>query len=197
MTDALTFRLALSGIALFVAAAAIGPWHSHPNYSSVVHSLSELAGQNMPGAWVMQAGFIAFGAAVALAAMLQLRGRPASSAALIVFGLAMIAAAIWSHLPIDPALGGSAAEDDIHTIAASTMGAAFVIAAALGLMRRRFATSNFLGWLALGAAILFPVAMAALPDFAGVFQRIMFGISFVWILREMGPQRGAAARRRV
>jgi hypothetical protein len=36
----------------------------------------------------------------------------------------MIAAAVWSHLPINQGLGGSTTEDDLYSIAASGMGVA-------------------------------------------------------------------------
>lgn len=169
-----------AGIAAFVAAAAIAPLYSHPDYSSIRHSTSELAGQAMPHAWIMRAGFIGFGGGTALSALLRWRAMPAVAATMLLFGLAMLAAAVWSHLPIDPALGGNRAEDDRHSVAASVMGAAFVAAAALHLWRTRGGQA-WLDGMALAAGTLLPLAMLALPDWDGALQRLMFGISFVWI----------------
>lgn len=171
-----------AGIAAFVAAAAIAPWFSHPGYSSISHTTSELAGQNMPRAWIMRLGFTGFGAGTALAALMGWRRQPAVAAALLLFGLCMIAAAIWSHLPIDPALGGSRQEDDWHSVAASAMGAAFAAATALHLWQTRGAT-RWLDGTALAASVVLPLGMAALPQLDGALQRLMFAISFVWIWR--------------
>jgi Protein of unknown function (DUF998) len=173
-------RLVAAGIGAFVTAAAVAPWLSHPDYSSVAHTTSELAGQNMPNAWIMRAGFIGFGGGTALAALWRRRSMPAVAAALLLFGLCMVAAAIWSHLPIDPALGGNHDEDSAHSVAASAMGAAFAAAVALHWWQTRGA-QRWLDAIALAAATLLPMAMLALPAVDGALQRLMFAISFVWI----------------
>jgi hypothetical protein len=173
-------RLVAAGIGAFVVAAAVAPWLSHPDYSSIAHTTSELAGQNMPHAWIMRAGFTGFGSGTALAALWRWRDGPTVALALLLFGLCMVAAAIWSHLPIDPALGGNRAEDDAHSVAASAMGAAFAAAVVLHLWQTRGA-QRWLDTIALAAATLLPLAMLALPAVDGALQRLMFGISFIWI----------------
>jgi len=70
--------LAIAGIAIFVIAAAIAPAFSHPAYSSVSHSLSELAGQAMPYAWIMRGGFVAFGLSMVAASLMRLSTNPLS-----------------------------------------------------------------------------------------------------------------------
>ncbi len=175
----------LAGIAAFVLATIVGPFLSHPDYRSVSHSVSELAGQNMPNAWIMRAGFVAFGAAVVVATLLHWRSGPAVSIAVVIFGLAMIAAAIWSHLPIDLALGGSKAEDDRHSIAATVMGAAFAAACAAKAWLGGRDDIDWLSILGLVAAIGLPLLMLGIPMIAGAAQRVMFGISFVWLVRSV------------
>jgi hypothetical membrane protein len=69
--------IALAGIISFIVAAVIGPFLSHPDYSSITHSVSELAGQNMPNAWIMRTGFVAYGTATILAALMRLTATPA------------------------------------------------------------------------------------------------------------------------
>lgn len=80
-------RLLLCGIGVFVLAALTGPSLSHLDYSSLSHTTSELAGQNMPNAWIMRTGFIGYGLAVVAAAALTFRSAPDISVALITFGL--------------------------------------------------------------------------------------------------------------
>jgi Protein of unknown function (DUF998) len=175
----------LMGVGLFVLAALAGPFFSHPDYSSISHTTSELAGQNMPGAWIMRTGFIGFGAGTLAASALVFRRIPDVAAALMLFGLAMIVAAFWSNMPIDPALGGTAADDRLHSIAATGMGFAFAAAAALRLWRHRFALSQWPAWGALAASILLPLGMVAFPMIDGALQRAMFVISFFWIAHEI------------
>lgn len=183
MPKAATLVLA-AGITAFAAAAAVAPFFSHPDYDSLRHTTSQLAGQNMPSAWIMRAGFTGFGSGTVLASLLW-RRQPMVAAALVLFGLCMVAAAVWSHLPIDPALGGSQALDDLHSLAATAMGMAFVAATGLHLWQTRGAM-RWLDGTALAAAIVLPLAMLAWPQLAGAAQRLMFAISFVWLWQLIG-----------
>lgn len=181
MTERLARRVALSGIVLFVAAVAFGPSFSHPAYSSIGHTTSELAGQNMPFAWIMRVGFAGYGLSAAVAALAIARSLPEVAAATIIFGVALIACAFWSHLPIDAALGGSLSEDRLHSAAAMTAGVAFTVGAMLHLRRTHLGADDWPSWLALCASIGLPLAMLALPAIDGILQRLMFGISFIWL----------------
>ena len=92
-------------------------------YSPVRRSIGGSATQDLAGAWVARAGFVLLGCAViALAA----RGVPSWSAparwAHGVFGLAMVAAAIWSHAPWD---GG---REEVRAGAGAIVGVATVAA---------------------------------------------------------------------
>jgi Protein of unknown function (DUF998) len=184
---------ALLGIGLFILAATVGPLVSHEDYSWISNTTSELAGQNMPNAWLMRLGFLGFGLATAVAAALKFRSAPLVYSALIAFGACMIAAAAWSHLPIDPALGGSRAEDNLHSVAASAMGVAFVAATGLRLWPARVTRFDWLSALALAASVLLPLAMLTFPMIDGLLQRMMFAVSFVWIIRETRRPSGATA----
>jgi hypothetical protein len=171
-----------TGITAFVSAAVIGPFASHPDYSSVRHSLSELAGQGMPHAWIMRSGFLAFGAAVMVASLARFRNSPPVFCALSVFGAAMVAAAYYSHLPITPLTGGSRGEDELHSVAATVMGIAFAAASGARLWTRR---KQGIDWISVGGLLIattIPIVMMSIPDIAGAAQRVMFLASFAWIL---------------
>jgi Protein of unknown function (DUF998) len=190
--------IALIGIIAFLLAVTFGPLVSDPNYSSLAHTTSELAGQFMPNAWIMRLGFMSFGLCTALGATLRLRDRPYTAIPLIVFGMAMMFAAIWSNAPIDRAVAHSIREDEVHSIAASLMGLAFVAACVARLWMSGFSFQDSLTWLALAASVGLPLGMVAFPGVDGGLQRLMFAISFVWIVREMRsptPARSPTAER--
>jgi uncharacterized membrane protein YidH (DUF202 family) len=115
--------------------------------------------------------------------MLRARANPLRTAALVIFGIGMIASAIWHHDPIDPALGRNAIDDGRHSIAATVVGIAFTLAVLAQLAQDGWPRRDRLSWLALAASTLLPVAMALWPDAAGLWQRLMFLISFAWLLR--------------
>jgi hypothetical protein len=180
------------GIGCFCLAALLGPAWSDPTYSSISHTTSELAGQHMPGAWIMRTGFSLFGLGVVLG-MLLAPVRPAAVAVPgILFGLSMLAAAIWPTPPISgmllaPSLEVSARSDMLHSLAASAMGISFCAATAarLWMTQARQARIHWTSLVGLLVAITIPIAMAQLPDFDGALQRIMFGVSFVWVWGEV------------
>ena len=184
-----------AGVTAIVVAMLVAPYLSLPIYSSMAHSTSELAGQNMPAAWIMRAGFLAYGGSVVLAGGLSLAACPPRRAALIGFGLAMIATAVWSTAPIDPGLPADMAEDRLHSIASGAVGAAFAMACALALFGPGGRGGDGLAWLGLLSSVVIPLAMGGLPDFRGLLQRGMFAISFAFVLREFIPWRPARWRR--
>ncbi|MDH5531070.1 MAG: DUF998 domain-containing protein [Paracoccaceae bacterium] len=166
------------GIAVILAAMVVGPGFSHPDYSSFIHTTSELAGQNMPNAWIMRSGLGLYGASTALAALIAFRRAPATCAALILFGTALTGTAIWSHVPIDPSLGSDLAEDRLHSLFSGLTGTAFAIACTARLWSKGWAPSDWAAWAGLFASVGLTAAMSALPEAAGALQRLMFVISF-------------------
>jgi hypothetical protein len=181
------------GIGTFVLAAAVAPFVSHPAYSSLTHTVSELAGQSMPHAWIMRTGFVAFGGAVLAVALAGLRGMPSVNGALCLLAAGMIGSAVWSHVPIPEVGGGSRTQDDLHTLAASLMGVGFAAACAARAWIRwagppeagsRIDWSSLAG---LAITVVVPLLMVQLPSLAGALQRGMFAFSFVWIASVLIP----------
>jgi hypothetical protein len=183
---------ALIGIGAFVLAALAGPFFSHPAYSSMADTVSELAGQNMPNAWIMRSGFVALGVGVCLAALVMPRTDLLLSAALVMFGAAMVGAAIWSHLPIAQVGGGDVEEDALHSLAANTMGASFAAACGARLWARRRIGVDWLSAAGLAVSIGAPMLMFTFPETMGATQRMMFAFSFVWLVQitRSGDARG-------
>ena len=177
------------GVAAITTAMLIGPVFSPEGFSWVTHSTSEQAGQHMPRAWIMRAGFIFYGAGTIAAALLDLKKRPYVRASLVLFGLGLTATAIWSNAPIVPGLPTDLNEDWLHSIASGVVGFAFAAACGSRLFAPGGNGRDGVSWIGLALAILIPLAMNALPEARGLLQRIMFAYSFVFVLREFLPGR--------
>jgi hypothetical protein len=132
----------------------------------------------------MRIGFVAYGLGTLLAALLNWSARPFVRAALAVFGLGLVGTAIWSNASILPNVLSDLHEDWLHSVASGIVGTAFAAACAARLFAPGGSKCDFLAWIGLVISVAFPLAMGAWPDFRGLLQRTMFGISFVFVARE-------------
>jgi hypothetical protein len=138
----------------------------------------------MTGAWIMRLGFIGYGAATLMAALVDWRARPFVRAALILFGLGLLGTAIWSNASILPGVLSDIHEDWLHSVASGVVGTAFAAACAARLFAPGGTKRDMLAWGGLLVSIVFPLAMVELPEFRGLIQRAMFGVSFIFVTRE-------------
>jgi hypothetical protein len=127
-----------------------------------------------------------------LGAVLAALQRPRTQRPLViclgVFGLVMLASAVWSHRPWWPGAGFDAHADRLHSLAAQVAGGAFL--AAVGLrMAQRWVLRQGLDVLDIGtalAALLAPLAMLLRAPGPGAAQRVMFGLTYLWLVRQAG-----------
>jgi hypothetical protein len=173
----------LIGFAASVAALAVAPAVTPPDYSWVSQTTSESAAQGVQGAWVARLGFVLFGLSVIfLAFICRRRWGPWAASLHGTFGALMIAAAAFSHRPWMPGANFDRTEDLLHSVAASGMGVAFalgVVAAALG-RNRGHPRWRVLDVVAVAASVAIPLGMSARPGLDGAIQRLMFVVAYVW-----------------
>jgi hypothetical protein len=173
----------VAGLTISLIALGIAPAFMPNSYSWVTHTTSESAAQGVEFAWIARLGFVAFGGAVALISITTWRiWNPLARIAHAVFGMLMVATAIFSHRPWDPGVPFNQTEDLLHSIAATGMGFAFAIGVVAVMLSRRKASGylRMLNVLALVASVAIPLAMLNLPEYHGLFQRGMFLIAYVW-----------------
>lgn len=176
--------LARFGVIIMLLSILVGPWFSLASYRWLAHTTSELGGQSMPNAWIMNTGFFCYGIGTGLAALLRWSRHPMTSGALVVFSAGLIGAALFSSVPISSDLPASLAEDWWHSVFSSLIGFAFSGAAAIRLFAPGGNPRDALSWTALFASVLIPLAMFRFPEWDGLLQRCMFGISLVWVWRQ-------------
>ena len=118
------------------------------------------------------------------AAYLDRTGRPLVRIALAIFGIGLIATAIWSNASILPGAISDMREDSLHSLASGVVGTAFATACAMRLFAPGGDTRDRLAWAGLVISVAVPVAMEMWPDMRGLLQRGMFVFSFVFVGRE-------------
>lgn len=182
LTEKGTSRAVLLCLAVSSLALALAPLLMPGSYSSIAHTTSESAAQGVEGAWLARLGLGTFGVAVViLAGRRSSWGRPARVAH-FVFGIALLVTATASARPWIRELPYDVVEDQIHSFAATAMGFAFVFGVlAVGIGNSR-AGGGVRLWdiVAVLASVIIPIGMVNLAGIAGLLQRAMFAVAYVW-----------------
>lgn len=180
-----SFSFAIGALVLLVtslACLAIAPFLMPDSYSVIANTTSESAAQGVEGASLARLGFLFLGFAVlVLAGPAGLRWRFWSRLAFRLYGVAMIATAAFSHMPWENVPYDSI-EDTLHSVAASTVGAAFTIGVALVAVHRGPGQrqARIFDVTAVTAALVIPMLMFNIEGIAGLVQRIMFVVAYIW-----------------
>jgi Protein of unknown function (DUF998) len=177
----------LAGLVTSAAALAAAPALMPPGYSWVSHTTSESAAQGVEGAWLARSGFVLFGLSVILlVTWRRQRWGPWATALHAGFGALLIAAAVFSHRPWIAGEDFDHVEDVLHSVAATSMGFAFVSGVVLTALRRSRDDlwPRAFDLVAVAASVAIPLSMAARPDIEGVLQRLMFLVAYAWYAAE-------------
>lgn len=176
---AATVLLLASSTALVVLAAVAMP----VPYSWKFHSISESAAQGQLHAWLARLAFLCFGAAVLILCLARKRTwAKAAYWSHLAFALCMFTTAAFSHKPWVPGVPFDEFEDLLHSLSATGMGFAFAAGVLARLLQRQPPATGARvrdAIALLAATVLSPIG-AAIPDIAGVLQRSMFLIAYVW-----------------
>jgi len=189
--------LAVAGLAVSALALGLAPLLMPASYSWVAHTTSESAAQGVPGAWLARGGLLLFGATVIMVAFwAQDRWGRLAVGLHATFGALMIAAGAFSARPWDGQMPFSRLEDLLHSVAATGMGFAFAFGVAVVALQRwrRGSEWRIIDVTAVTASVVLPLAMVGATGLAGVFQRAMFLIAYVWYGLEAAQSRGRGSR---
>ena len=164
----------------------LAPLMLDASYSPVANSISESAAQLTDGAWL--ARFALAFAGMGVLATVQVKARRWPAATIIAYGLfgafwiltAVFSMRSWiAGAPFEPV------EDALHSFFASAMGV--VVVGALARASTSWKGRSRIAVLALlltSASTLLPLAGLLCPDAAGLFQRAMFLVAYVYFVFE-------------
>jgi len=182
LADAVIPLLALSAVLVVVAARAMPA-----GYSWLALSISESAAQGLEHAWIARLGFVCFGLGVLVLSIAARALWPRLTYwCNLLFAFAMFAAAAFSHAPWLAGVAADAIEDFLHSIAATGMGFAYCLGVVARFLRRPPGAllGRGLDVISLTVAIVLPLLLAAASEYAGLVQRVMFGVAYIWFGRE-------------
>jgi len=180
-------NLVLILIVLSALALLCAPLLMPASYDWVTHTTSESGAQGIAGAWLARTGFVLYGAAVLLLSVMQRSWQMPARLIHGVFGAGMIGNAVFSSRPWQADLPFSELEDLLHSWMSGLVGTAFTVGVIVVFFARQQA--NTLTKSLDVTAVLVSIGVTLLmfgggEDIAGLVQRIMFGVSYVWYTRE-------------
>ncbi len=166
------------GVLVFVAAAALGPLYTTPDYSVLSNVISELAAQNTPRNAIMAVAFVLLGTLVALDG---LRPPRAPRMPFVVFGVAFAAAGLFGHKPIAQGVPYLAWVDTVHSQLATVSGIALTVGFGWQAALRGPWPQRLLAGLLALVCVGLPLLMLSWPAWQGAVQRVMYLLVFGWL----------------
>ncbi len=188
---------ALAVLAASASALAAAPLLMPDSYSWVSNTTSESAAQGVDGAWLARLGFLLLGfGALWVTRLAGRRWGLAASICFIAFGFTMTTVAAFATRPWVAGMPYNETEDLLHTIGATAVGFAFALGVASVIFQRGLTTPpRPFEAFALAATVVLPLGMSLFPGIAGVLQRLMFLVAYIWfaaaaisVLRSAPPE---------
>ena len=158
------------------------PLLSVPGYSVIRNTLSELGAQNAPGGWIMNFIFAFLALGSIIGGWEYYEGFLLHRFVLVLFGISLTLMAFFNHAPCNPDLCYNTMEDSLHAYFTCTTGSSFIVLSISTSFILERQNDRLLA-LAAGMSIIFlSVLMSEAEKAAGVWQRLMFIISFGWMV---------------
>lgn len=158
------------------------------SYDWVKHTTSESGAQDIEGAWLARLGFVLYGLAIALLVLQKHSWSIPTRIVHLIFALSMLGNAVFSSKSWLVDMPFNRVEDILHSWMSGLVGTAFTLGVIFVLFQR--SASNRFSKLFDGIAILVSISVTFIMfgggyNIAGLVQRIMFGVSYLWYGSEL------------
>jgi Protein of unknown function (DUF998) len=167
---------------LMILAMFILPLFLVPDQSIVRNTLSELGAQFFHYSWIMNTIFVALAFSSVISGWGCFDGFAFQRFLLVLFGTSLTLAAIFNHAPADPDIQYNISEDGWHTYFTCTTWLTFIILAFSTAMILERPVYRLLS-IATGISVLLLLLLTfEAPKVTGIWQRLLFIISFGWMI---------------
>jgi hypothetical membrane protein len=177
-----TYNIAVAYIVIMLIAAHVA---APGTYHWQAHSISELGAQGYAQAWIMRLGFIGFGVLVQVAGITRIRMRRRlwfREAPIMLYGLAILLAGVFSTEPFVEGVAYSAREASLHSTFATLAGVMLTLATLLYALTDAPPKRRAVHWIALALITGMSLAFGALPAIGGLLQRLLWAVGFAWLV---------------
>lgn len=177
-----SYRFAVAYITIFIIIAHLVVGEPYLWYRN---SISQLAGQAYPYAWIMRLGFIGYGVLIQIAGISRIRagGRYRyREIPIMLYGLAILLTGVFSAEPFVEGVPYSEREAQLHGLIASVAGVFLSTGILLYMLTDTPDSRRVVHTIALVLVVGIAAAFFALPALAGALQRLLWVVGFVWLV---------------
>jgi hypothetical membrane protein len=161
------------------------PYYTAGGYTIFKNTTSQLGAQHTPNAWVMNITFAVLGIASVIESLKHFKKYPFQMVMMILFGMSFILVATFHHAPITEGISYNVTADDLHSLFATIVGISFTtlsFSSAFILSKR---LQKVIAILVSLSSLVLSMLMFNLPLYMGIWQRLMFMISFAWLIKTL------------
>jgi hypothetical membrane protein len=167
---------------LMLLAMFMLPFYIVPDYSIIRNTLSELGAQSSPASWIINSIFAALAIISVISGWRCFEGFVFHRIMLILFGVSLTLAAFYSQAHVINNIHYNISVDGLHSFFACTTWMAFIILAfSTALIQEKQADRNLAISTGL-SAIFLSLLVSEADKTAGIWQRLLFIISFGWMI---------------
>jgi hypothetical membrane protein len=172
-------------VLFFMFIIFIASFFTPDNYSILINTVSEMAGQNLPNAWIMRLGFIGFGVVMTFGLSKGMKYKefsPIVGVPFIIYAISIFATGIWSTEYRLSEVPYSELESVLHSIFAMIAGFSLTIAIAFNMILSKKQSRRLRDFFYVVVISGLSIIYGLIPEFQGIMQRTMFLVSFSWMI---------------
>ena len=167
---------------LLLLAMFLLPLFSAPEISITRNTLSELGAQFSPYSWIMNSIFAALALSAVISGWGCFEGFVFLRIILVLFGISLVLSAFFNQAPVNPEIRYNIREAGWHMYFVCTTWIAFIILTFSTALMLEKQTDRLLAIITGISAILLSLLASEADRTAGIWQRLMFIISFGWMI---------------
>ncbi len=167
---------------LLLLAMFILPLFTAPEISITGNTLSELGAQSSPYSWIMNSIFAALALSAVISGWGCYEGFVFLRIILVLFGISLVLSAIFNQAPVNPEIRYNIREDGWHLYFACTTWITFIILTFSTALILEKQADRLLAVITGISAVLLSLLASEADRTAGVWQRLLFIISFGWMI---------------
>lgn len=171
--------------ALFVLTILVAHIFSTNNYDWTKNTISDLGSQGYDRKLIMQFGFLAFGLILSLGILAN--GLTWWTTPILFYGLCVGLTGIFCTKPFFNLDNYSVTQATIHSTLAQIAGATFTLGILLQLFYSADKSEKWIHFVFFFLVIGFSASFGLMKNYQGIFQRLLYLTSFIWLIKFYKP----------